>query len=336
MVVVIGTGSGEIAGFLSSNGVNAGSLPSEKVPSLTALLLSRKDITDIVFPHKEERHWSMGHILAAAKQLQGAGRIYVLSPDKPPPALISYAAGASDLLRHLTRSSTSSAGASSGGRRPEAPPEANTLPKAAARDFSYSIRPLSIPSGQILFLGVIGSQRRIGCTTQAVGLWHYCKALGFDTAIVSGKEQIAQIAAPMRCKEISGGYTIEGIPFVTETTYPYDCYILDIGAGSIPDALRAADCLVLVAGVKPWEIPYTAAALRSAQNAELPVLLSFCSEADAAGLRPLFGSQNIAVVPWTPELWTPSQDALEVYDRLLRPVLQRILSMEETLQEEYQ
>lgn len=187
-----------------------------------------------------------------------------------------------------------------------------------------------------MILGVVGTQHRIGCTTQAVGLWHYCKALGFDAAVVSGKEQIAQIASPMHCEQIPGGYNIEGIPFVTETTLPYDCYILDIGPGSIPDALSVTDCLVLVAGVKPWEIQHTAAALHSAKGSELSVLLSFSSEADAAGLKPLFGRQSIAVVPWMPELWTPSPQALAIYDQLLRPVLRRILSMEEPQQEEYQ
>lgn len=117
---------------------------------------------------------------------------------------------------------------------------------------------------------------------------------------------------------------------------PDHCYILDIGPGPVPAALQATDCLVLVAGCKPWEIQHTAAALRSAKGKELPVLLSFASEADAYGLKPLFGSQSVAVAPWVPELWQPSGAALAIYDSLLRPILERVLLSEGAWRSELQ
>lgn len=168
-------------------------------------------------------------------------------------------------------------------------------------------------------LGVMGSQPRIGCTTQAVGLWHYCKALGFDPAVVSASEQIAQIASVMNCKEIEGGYQVEGVPFVADTALAYDCYILDIGTGSITEALRVTDYLVLVAGSKPWELQHTAAALRASKGKDMGILLSFTSQKDAESLQPLFGSQTAEVAPWMPELWDPTIEALLIYDALLRP-----------------
>lgn len=321
MVIVIGTDAENVCQLLRKNGISTTACLAEQISSLTSLLLSKGEITNIVLLHGEEKNWSMGHILAAAKQLQGKGNVFFVSPLNKPPAMIRVVETKDELLQLLSkpRKSTSS---SSGGTRPT-PEEPHSL---SAAQKSFSIAPLAVPPGKILFLGVVGSQHRIGCTTQAVGLWHYCKALGFDAAIVSSREQIAAIAGPMRSQEIQSGYKIEGIPFVADTALQYDCYILDIGPGSIPDALRATDCLVLVAGSKPWELQHTAAALRAAKGKELPILLSFSSEADASGLRPLFGQQRVAVVPWMPELWHPSESALAIYDNLLRPFLENIFA----------
>lgn len=182
-------------------------------------------------------------------------------------------------------------------------------------------------------LGVVGSQHRIGCTTQAIGLWHYCKALGFDPAVISSADRISEIARVMNCTEIDSGYRIEGIPFVTDAAHSYDCYILDVGTGSIPEALKITDHLILVAGSKPWELQHTAAALRAAHGHEMSILLSFTGEKDANTLHPLFGARSAVISPWIATLWEPSVDALLVYDNLLRPVLEKTLEQNEQLTE---
>lgn len=326
MVVVIGATAVRVAGFLSEKGIEAFAYQSAQVPSLTALLLQKPEISDIVLLQGEERTWSMGHILAAAKQLQNKGRMIFLGDYGPLPALITVAADNEMLLKLLKKQKISDG--TTGAKTPVVPLE---MPENHKRQIV--IRPMVVPPEKILLLGVIGSQHRIGCTTQAVGLWHYCKALGFDPAIVASDSEIQEIARPMRSQGIPGGYQIEGIPFVTDTAHAYDCYILDIGPGNVQEALRATDCLVLIAGSKPWELQYTAAALRAARGKEMLVLLSFSSRSDAAALQPLFGCQTAEVLPWMPDLWKPSVEALEVYESVLRPALEKMLARDETQQE---
>ena len=193
---------------------------------------------------------------------------------------------------------------------------------------------MRISPGSILVLGVIGSQQRIGCTTQAIGLWHYCKALGLDPAIVAASDQIAQLASVMECKQIEEGCVIEGVPFVSSTALAYDCYIVDIGAAAIPEAKKMTDCLVLVAGSKPWELEHTARALRSAKGRDIHVLLSFTSQKDADNLQPLFGGLPYSPVPYMTDPWKSCFEAMLVYDTLLRPVLERLMSQENTPEED--
>lgn len=329
-VAVIATDP-SIATFLKAAGFSVTELDPSNVPSLTGLLFDCPDISALVIQDCETARWSVPHVLAAAKQLENRGPVILLGGGKLTrlcgnAKLVYVIERKEDLpaaLRRLPKMSDGGRSLGSADRRTAAERPASTQTKPA------KIRPIDIPAGKILMLGVIGSQPRIGCTTQAIGLWHYCKALGFDPTVVSSPEQISQIASVMNCKEIDGGYQIEGIPFVADTALAYDCYILDIGTGSIPEALRVTDYLVLIAGSKPWELQHTAAALRAARGNRMGILLSFTSQKDAHSLQPLFGGQTAAVAPWTAELWQPSTEALLVYDGLMRSILEKILMNDE-------
>ncbi len=323
-VAVIAADCG-IGAFLTDQGFPVLSLPPEAVPSLTGLLLDHPEISGLVIQDGASARWSAPHVLDAAKHLPrgcptvllGGGSLTELCRHSPlvriaqrveliPPLLRrAFPTGEDDAAGGTAAGGT--AAAASGGRRP--------APAAPA--------PIRIPDGRILMLAVTGSQPRIGCTTQAIGLWHYCKALGLTPAVVSSPERIAQIAGAMRHEEISGGCRIDGIPFVAGTDLAYDCYILDLGVCSVPDGI---DCLILTAGSKPWELPYTVEALRVPWD--MAVLLSFTSEKDAALLRPLFGARRVLPAPWIPDPWMPDGTALRIYDTLLRPLLQRILDTE--------
>lgn len=316
---------GALGIYLEEKGIQAQVFSPEATPSLTALLAAHPEISDVVLPETQYKNWSLGHILAAAKQLQAhGGRMILLGEKTSLPPLIRVVRDKQELIDLLqkpaavsgsTGTASGSTDTTSGGMQP--PRKEIPVPR---------IRPLEVPPGKLLFLGVVGSQHRIGCTTQAVGLWHYCKALGFDPAVVCGADQLAQLAAPMDSRQISGGYQIEGIPFVVDTAQSYDCYILDLGTGSLPEAARISDCLVLVAGAKPWELSNTLAAIRSAGRGEVAVLLSFTTKTEGAALAPLFGSRAAAVLPWMPQLWQPSPAAMAIYDALLRPQISRALA----------
>lgn len=323
MTIIIGNNAEPLRIYLEENAIKAAAYRCDTVPSLTALSFQIPNIRHIVLL-QEDIVWSMGHILAAAKQLQGKGRLFLLGTDAAPYSMIHAALTKEDLLQ-LIKTSPKATSTSSGGRvmhQADEPPK-ETQPK------QHTVFPLNIPPSKILLLGIVGSQQRIGCTTQAIALWHYCKALGFDPAIVSSSEQLAAIAAPMKKEEIPGGYRIESIPFVTSTAHAYDCYLLDVGAGNIQATQSYADHTILVAGGKPWELQHTAASLRALRGKELTVLLSFCCEKDAKSLQPLFGTITPQVMPWAPELWTPHPGALAIFDTLLRSIITQILERTE-------
>lgn len=314
-----------ISSHLQSAGFTVKSFRHSAVPSLTALLLEHMDTSGLVIEDGSTMIWSAAHLLSAAQLLEAKGHTILFSEG----ALAAQCRNAKlvsiartkeeipDLLRKPVRKSA-------GGRflpKKEIAPMHN----APAPESPTKIDSMNIPADKILFIGVVGSQQRIGCTTQAIVLWHYCKALGFDPAIVTDAEQIARIGGTMRTTEISAGCLIEGIPFVTDAALSYDCYILDIGTGSVQEAAKVCDHIVLVAGSKPWELQYTAAAVRAAKGKRASVILSFTSQSDANSLQPLLGGQAGMVAPWLPEIWKPALAALAVYDALLRPVLERIL-----------
>lgn len=313
MIALIGKKTDTLRSTLHSSGFETVSFMPEQVPSLTAMLLDREGIADIVIPVQLHKEWSMGHILAAAKLLQGKGHVILFGTGGPFPELLPVAADIPELLA-LLKKPAAKEDSTGGLQRPSA------LPRRTQK--VPSPQPLPMPAGKVLILGVAGSQRRVGCTTQAVALWHYCKALGFDPAIVTGAEQLTEIAGTMQHREIPDGYLIEGIPWITNTAQAYDCYILDLGVGNIQEAFQVADYLILVAGSKPWELQHTVAALRASQNKDMLIALSFSTQRDAKSLEPLFEGRSATVLPWMPELWKPAPEAITLYDSVFRSVLE--------------
>lgn len=262
MVLIVGLYSEakRIAGNLERNQYRTLIQTQEDMPSVTSVLLSNPSISDIVFLKGTKKSWSMGHLLAAAKQLQGRGHIIFMSPQNTPPRMIWSVPDLNALLEALKKSATS---IDSGGKAPNQVVEAARTARAQRH---WKPKLLDVPQGKILILGVAGAQQRVGCTTHAVGVWHYCKKLGFDPAIVSSRERIAEMAAPMKAEQIPDGYRIEGIPFVVNTAQSYNCYVIDIGSDSLVEAVQNVDLLLLVAGIKPWELLHTMAGIKATKR----------------------------------------------------------------------
>lgn len=326
-----------VARFLSAAGFTVMQFHPSDTPSLTALLFDHPEISALVIQDDSAALWSASHVLAAAKHLERKGPTILLGSGKLTAQcgtvpLVKVTERIDDIPELLRRPLKGAAGGHGIAGIEKLTPVLASVSQSAPLTVKPKLRPLGISPGSIVMLGVVGSQPRIGCTTQAIGLWHYCKALGLDPAIVAASDQIAQLASVMECKQIEEGCVIEGIPFVSSTALAYDCYILDIGAGSIPEAKKMTDSLILVAGSKPWELEHTARALRAAKGRDVHVLLSFTGQKDAENLKPLFGSLSYAPVPYMTEPWKACFEALLVYDTLLRPALERLMAQEQAQQ----
>ena len=121
---------------------------------------------------------------------------------------------------------------------------------------------------------------------------------------------------------------IDGITFVTDTQRANDCYIRDCGCSQISH--EDADAVVLVAGVKPWELSFTMQAIRMLKHPHRIAVLSFADPGEAKKLQLLFTNGDIpaSAAEYIPNPWIIPVAALFLYDTLLHPMLKKSLKEE--------
>ncbi len=304
MVVVIAS-TAHCSDRLCAFGLDCQWKRPEELPSLTGFLMDNPGITHLVIQCDGKEAWSDVHILAAAKQLRERGGVILTGSGDQllrlrGNPLLGFATDDEALLSLL-----------SGKKQSQVPNlREKTVPPGP------TVRPIRVPPSATVVIDVVGSQSRIGCTTQAITLWHYFKALGFRPAVICSPELIELIAPTMDSRRIDGGYVVDGVVFLTAVGSDYNCFIRDCGCGSGP--ARGADWVILVAGVKPWELQHTMRTVRSMERQASAVLLSFAEPAACQQLRVLFGSAPSAPAPWIPDPWHPASPVLTAYDKLLR------------------
>lgn len=212
-------------------------------------------------------------------------------------------------------------GGTAGSEETEREPANNCAPPPVPKE----PRPALELYGMILILAVAGCQSRIGCTTQAFALWHYCKSLGLQTAVVMSPDAAALLAQFMDGQPREGGFVIGEIPVVDGMTYEFDCYIQDLGVltPECQKQFQDADCGILVMGGKPWELPHVAKALPLTQEQErLLLLVSFSTDAAFAELKEIFPDWLLATADWRPDPFQPQAPDI---DAVLRPLLEQAI-----------
>lgn len=181
---------------------------------------------------------------------------------------------------------------------------------------------------------VAGSQHRMGCTTQCIQLYHYLKALGFRPAVLFPQEGILDLADMVEGHQRENVMYIEGIPFLPDTQDGFQCYVADVGVLT-EDSMKTfldGDISILVAGVKPWEIPETGAALSRLPREPSVLLLSYCHPNTYRQIWHELSevTQNRTVIlptQWQPELFRAGY--LLTLDQGLRPMIQKYLEDKE-------
>lgn len=196
-----------------------------------------------------------------------------------------------------------------------------------------ALAPLQRPVGTLLTVDVLGSQARIGCTTQCLQLFHYFSALGFQPAVVATPEQVSILQRLMGGTQAGDALLIDGIAFVTSVQSRYDCYIRDVGCidGAKAVAAQNADFCVLVAGIKPWEVSATVAALTSLHDIRrLLAVASYGDEESKTQVQALMRKTECSGVaitaPWQPNPFVPT--SLGCYEAI-RPTLKTMIKEEE-------
>lgn len=272
--------------------------------------------------------YSVPHVLSTAKLLSTTPHRFFVLPGKDFPEalancreIIKLPESVPEALLAISKSMQApDCTVDSGKNKKHKPEKKQTVPVEPQRS-----RPALELYGMVLILAVAGAQSRIGCTTQAFCIWHYCKNLGLQPAVVMAPDTAELMAKYMDGKPRDGGFQIGGIPVVDGMTYEFDCYIQDLGVLT-PDNLRRfldADCGVFVMGGKPWELPFAARALPIAEGQErLLLLVSFCTNATLAELQKLFPDQRMAAAEWCPD---PFQTQTPDFDAALQPLLERAI-----------
>lgn len=298
--------------------------PLQDIPSLMYLCdLPEEPPCAVVLNFLTECPYSVTHVLSVAKLLSTTPhRLFVLASENTHKTLFSNCEDMIMLPEDVHDALSVISEAMHKKEQPQAEPPEHTKQIPAKQS-----PPLEL-YGMILILAVAGSQSRIGCTTQAFGIWRYCQSLGLQAAVVMPPNDAALLAKFMDGQPRTGGFVIAGIPVVDSMTYEFDCYVQDLGVLT-PDKqkqFQAADCGILVMGGKPWELPSVAQALPIAEAQErLLLLVSFCTDATFEELRKLFPDQTVAAAEWCPD---PFQAQTPNLDAGLRPLLEQAISLD--------
>lgn len=299
----------------------------QTTPSLSALAIQAgecKTFDAVVLDCSSACPYSVPHILSAAALFRVAGvRLCVLggSTKLKADACLLQCNGSPELtLKELKARAT-----------PEESPRRLHKPQAPKKLPALAAVPHR--QGALLMLDVLGSQSRIGCTTQCLQLFHYFSAIGFQPAIVTTPEQTSILQRLMGGTQTDDVLLIDGIAFVTSIQSGYNCYIHDAGCINESKAVAAqnADLCVLVAGIKPWELSPTVSALTLLHDvSRLLTVVSYggsgAEDAIQALLQKARSKSPAIAAPWQPNPFTPT--AIGCYEAL-RPILETMLKEEE-------
>lgn len=293
-------------------------LPLQKVPSLVALAMVEAPQYDaVLLDCCAELAYSLPHILAAHAGFQRQGiPFYVLSPQSP--ELRKFSFFVSNILE----------------AKKGLEEAADSFAKQASEKTSALLPPpLRLPAGLLPIIDVVGSQSRVGCTTQAICLYQALSELHLSPAVILPTEQLELISSVLSSIRQNGICLIEGIPFAAEMSISSDSFVRDLGVihSGTASEVCDADISVLVCGTAPWELPQTAKALGLMQQARrLMLIASFTESQELSMLRSLLdklGIQaSVLAAPWHPDPFGPCNTAL--YLRYLAPLLHGLMQKE--------
>ena len=286
-----------------------------QVPSLFSLR-NEKDYDMVLLDCRDHCPWSLPHILSAAAELEPVRLCLLAGPalQQRLQGKLTVAERVEDILAAL-----------------QAPQQGETAAPEQLQDQWKSApkqaqTPLRLPEGVSLVVDVVGSQPRMGVTTQCFQLWHFFTALGRKAAIVLPGRELLALSQVLEHRPIRDGILVEDVPLVSVLSRRYDCFIRDRGCVEAveTESLRDSDLCLLVAGTKPWEILDTARALDLlGALPQLAVILSFCGAEARPLLRRMGCKAPVLSAPWQPEPFFPA--GTELYNELL-PLLEQQFS----------
>lgn len=140
-------------------------------------------------------------------------------------------------------------------------------------------------------IAVAGSQRRMGTTTAALGLSAWLGSAGAAACYVEqdGSGIVSCLAEAYGMQPHGGGYRMENVRYGNEIPEGgYQFAVMDYGTGKA----GKEDILLLVCGVKPYELKHTMEILRQYEDRQAHVLCPFVEESLREAYAAALGSER--------------------------------------------
>ena len=142
---------------------------------------------------------------------------------------------------------------------------------------------------QYVSIGIAGTEKHIGVTTQCLLIAQFFNSLGMRACYICGRDEIENLEVDKDriAKKSDNLLVYRGIDLYSKNSsiyamnYGYDFYIYDLGVLSEQniDNFTSKDVKILVGGLKYWEMPQTIPILaRFESSSELNHIFNFCSD----------------------------------------------------------
>lgn len=310
---------------------------TEKIPSLAAFIIKEKTIVqqDYIIIDVDDTEWTPQHILSAVQQLRrfsAAQLIFIAAPGEVTTELY----GELTRIYHVKHLITKEMGYEDELRtcfqsiQPDEDTLAEGLHVIQSELVQTSVKTtsmLKIPDDLVIEVGVAGTMRRCGTTTQVFAIYHYLKSLGWRPAVLDKcgqTEQMLNLYVDGVIHDSKTGISvIHDIPFCQYVLPQYNAYVSDYGLLTPDNSadFAEADLSVLVGCTKPWELPAFADALKQLMRhpcREMITLANFSTPQTLSVLAKYFAGKN-GLTPYSPDPWTPADS--QIYSDLLLPGL---------------
>ena len=141
---------------------------------------------------------------------------------------------------------------------------------------------------QYVSIGIAGTEKHIGVTTQCLLIAQFFNTLGMRACYICGRDEIENIEVDKErvVKKTENLLVYRGIDMYSKNSsidamsYGYDFYIYDLGVLNEQniDNFTSKDVKILVGGLKYWEMPNTIPILSKFEDsAEVNFIFNFCS-----------------------------------------------------------
>lgn len=145
-------------------------------------------------------------------------------------------------------------------------------------------------------IAVVGAQGRIGTTTVALGFANWLAEVGARSCYVEGNESghMDCLVADYEMVPKDEGFVMDGVGYYKDQPVQEYSFIVTDWGRREPE--EAPDILILICGIKPYELPYTLPLLERYENQCAIILFPFVAQEHRRAYEESFSTDNHRVL----------------------------------------